>query len=138
MEEFINAHMSADTGDDSHSDKDELGETAAFEAEDSAHIDGVLAIQIACIKDRIAAEMDADKPRRWPKCYRNDTFWEQARDSFFALRNQSKTADRLNPTVLYACDVFVWLPHLLSDVPLKCPSCNGPLTIKGRFSLHLF
>ncbi|KAH8109627.1 hypothetical protein DFH11DRAFT_1474484, partial [Phellopilus nigrolimitatus] len=62
------------------------------------------------------------------------TFWIRPQDPYFALKKAAFT--ELKPQTLYHPSVFVWLPHLLTDIKdLYCPdpSCKklGSLISKG-------
>jgi hypothetical protein len=94
---------------------------------------GVIQNYLIGIKERLNKEI---KDYGMPLCYREGHFWIYPRDSFFAMQKAVQSPDGLAPGALYEQPVFVWLPHLLGDVTLKCKnaSCkhsNVTLTTKG-------
>jgi hypothetical protein len=57
--------------------------------------------------------------------YENGTFWINPPEPFFHLKKSS------DPDALYYPRVFLWKPHLLTDIKLSCECCSSPLESKG-------
>ncbi|KAF7720604.1 hypothetical protein EC973_007053, partial [Apophysomyces ossiformis] len=81
--------------------------------------DGVLERYFLSIQNRLSQE-------RYPTEYSLGTFWISPRSPFFALRNNA-----LDPDMLCHPRVFLWIPHLLVEKRLRCPTCHHPLETKG-------
>ncbi|KAJ7889508.1 hypothetical protein B0H14DRAFT_3126972 [Mycena olivaceomarginata] len=100
-------------------------ETGASEA----GIDSVLQKQFAILKDRLSKEI---KKYGSPLCYRRGDFYDRPMHAIFALHRSMGSNHGLDPSELYARDVFIWIPNLLPGAPdrFKC-TCGKPLSRNG-------
>ncbi|KAJ7846209.1 hypothetical protein B0H14DRAFT_3681514 [Mycena olivaceomarginata] len=106
--------------------------SATAEAETGASeagIDSVLQKQFAILKDRLSKEI---KKYGSPLCYRQGDFYDRPMHAIFALHRSMGSNHGLDPSELYARDVFIWIPNLLPGAPdrFKC-TCGKPLSRNG-------
>ncbi|KAJ7686749.1 hypothetical protein B0H14DRAFT_3176815 [Mycena olivaceomarginata] len=106
--------------------------SATAEAETGASeagIDSVLQKQFAILKDRLSKEI---KKYGSPLCYRRGDFYDRPMHAIFALHRSMGSNHGLDPSELYARDVFIWIPNLLPGAPdrFKC-TCGKPLSRNG-------
>ncbi|KAJ7896333.1 hypothetical protein B0H14DRAFT_3612314 [Mycena olivaceomarginata] len=106
--------------------------SATAEAETGASeagIDSVLQKQFAILKDRLSKEI---KKYGSPLCYRRGDFYDRPMHAVFALHRSMGSNHGLDPSELYARDVFIWIPNLLPSAPdrFKC-TCGKPLSRNG-------
>ncbi|KAJ7772000.1 hypothetical protein DFH07DRAFT_937710 [Mycena maculata] len=104
--------------------------TAEAETRSSeAKKDSVLQKQFTSLRDRLSTEI---KQYGSPLCYRRGDFYDRAPHPVFALHRGTGSQGGLDPTELYARDVFIWIPNLLPGAPnrFKC-TCGKPLGRHG-------
>ncbi|KAJ7467778.1 hypothetical protein B0H11DRAFT_2306103 [Mycena galericulata] len=91
--------------------------------------DSVLQTQFTELRAKLSREITKYGQ---PLCYRRGDFYDRPPHPVFALHRSTGSKDGLDPTKLYARDVFIWIPSLLPGAPerFKC-DCGKPLSRNG-------
>ncbi|KAJ7215154.1 hypothetical protein C8J57DRAFT_1732601 [Mycena rebaudengoi] len=88
----------------------------------------ILRQKLLSVKKRLLLEIEAHGV---PLCYQRGDFYDRPPHPVFAAK-LGVLSTGVDPSTLYGCQVFVWLPHLLPGCPetFKC-TCGKPLSRNG-------
>ena len=98
---------------------DTTAEPASEEPEPAPEVENMPCIQAELLKVRKSLL------RKTPSSYQHGSFWVHPKEPVFALE------DKITPQALYVPSIFVWAPHSIPNVDVKCRICGGKMTSHG-------